>query len=63
MSHTRDITKQEWSEYQWIRVMGNQFVRGIKYTRPPEDGYEYTEVTTFGDSEQKWSRIKEIVDD
>jgi len=54
---SRHITKEEWRAYKWIRVGEARFLRGIKITQPPDDGYEYVEVTTFSDTEQKWARV------
>lgn len=60
----REITEQEWNEYEWIPVTGQLeqyenktvFLRGRKKTSPPQDGYHYEESTTLADAEQKWAR-------
>lgn len=56
----REITEQEWSEYEWICLEGYDgkpvYLRGVKRTYPPEDGYHYVESTTARDTERKWSR-------
>jgi hypothetical protein len=60
----RDITEQEWNEYEWVEVndieLGRVFLQGRKRTQPPQDGYKYIDVTKLGDSEQKWERAKTI---
>jgi len=55
-----DITPQEWSEYKWFMVdsFSDEYVRGAKKTQPPDDGYEYVDVTALGDAEQNWVRGK-----
>ena len=58
-----EITEEEWNEYNWIRVpfaSPPQFIRGARYTKPPDDGYHYVEVTTFADAEQKWIRAVKV---
>jgi hypothetical protein len=57
----RDITEKEWREYQWVEVttFGDAervFLRGVKYTQPPKDGFHYEEDTRVGDKEQRWTR-------
>lgn len=59
----RPITKEEWEQYAWVEATGfggdpdrPVFIRGIKYTEPPDDGYVYKERTRLGDSEQRWVR-------
>jgi hypothetical protein len=56
MAIIRSITKEEWRAYSWTKVGPNTFIRGIRYTLPPDDGYEYVEITSFNDDEQKWVR-------
>lgn len=59
----RDITQAEWDEYEWIEVseMGEKFfIRGLKRTQPPQDGFVYVDDTRLGDSERKWRRAKTI---
>lgn len=66
MLEWRDITESEWNEYEWTEVTTVEdrkdrvrvFIRGVKYTRPPNDGYHYEEITAYGDTEQKWVRAK-----
>lgn len=58
----RDITLEEWEQYEWTPVtlagVGTIYLRGVKRTQLPNDGYKYIESTTFGDTEQKWTRAK-----
>lgn len=61
----RDITQKEWKEYEWAEVseFGSEhpiFIKGIKKTQPPNDGYMYRECTKIGDAEQKWERLHTI---
>jgi hypothetical protein len=60
----KEITEDEWNEYEWIEVnqYGNEkfYLRGVKRTQPPQDGYHYEDVTKYGDSEQRWERAKTI---
>lgn len=59
-----EITIDEWSQFDWIQVLQNTpnyFIRGIKKTQPPNDGYKYIEITTYADSEQKWARAYELL--
>lgn len=58
-----DITEEEWQQYQWHHIGGGIYLRGVKYTQPPQDGYHYVEVTTFGDKEQKWIRARRYEED
>ncbi len=51
-----DITLEEWNQYEWLHVGGGEYIRGIKNTNPPDDGYAYTDVTTCSDAERKWAR-------
>ena len=54
---TTPITEQEWNDYEWIETEKKDvFIRGIRKTDPPDDGYHYVEITTFSDTEQKWAR-------
>ena len=66
------ITKDEWNSSHWTELTGQidfegdrkiVCIRGPKKTSPPDDGYHYIEVTTYSDSEQKWARAVEIVED
>lgn len=57
----REITKEEWEAYKWEGVRDYIYdsmiwIRGVKRTQPPDDGYEYEEVTHPVDTEQKWAR-------
>ena len=62
---TRPITKEDWEKHRWIDACAGSnasiFIRGIKKTEPPDDGYVYVDVTTLADSEQKWRRAEEVV--
>ena len=59
----REITEKEWHAYDWIEVGAGEYIRGAKYTDPPNDGFRYVDVTQFGDKEQRWERAVEIVKD
>ena len=61
MTTKREITEADWDAYDWIEVGAGQYVRGVKYTDPPNDGYRYVDVTRYGDAVQKWARAVEIV--
>ena len=57
----RPITKREWREYEWtcITEAGDEspvYLRGAKLKPPPNDEYEYDEVTRIEDTEQRWAR-------
>lgn len=51
-----DIQNWTWFHLDWLK--NPVCVRGVRITQPPDDGYEYTEITSFGDYEQKWQRGK-----
>ena len=51
-----EITKDEFNRYQWTKVGSKEFVRGVLLVDPPDDGYEYVDVTTYGDAIQRWER-------
>jgi len=63
----KPITRDDWNKIEFIEVPMDSdtdvFIRGIRQTRPPDDGYEYMEVTTLSDKEQKWARMMEYVND
>jgi hypothetical protein len=60
--HLSECTAAELDKYQIINVDNNPLAKdplvifGRKLTPPPDDGYEYSDVTTFGDDERKWER-------
>lgn len=56
--HYDDITPEEWAGWAWSPVdsFSDLYVRSYRKVEPPNDGYEYTDVTAFGDTEQKWAR-------
>jgi len=56
--HYDDITSEEWAGWAWSPVdsFSDMYCRSYKKIEPPNDGYEYVDVTTFGDTEQKWAR-------
>jgi hypothetical protein len=60
MTDTHDITKIEWNKYRWLEVEPDKFIRGIELVNPPNDGFVYVEVTTFGDAKQRWQRAQVI---
>lgn len=52
-----DITPQEWQDYCWAYdPYEDVCIRTYKRVAPPNDGYEYQEVTAIEDKEQKWIR-------
>lgn len=59
-AQTRPITEEEWCAYHWLEVeaVGDGrriFLRGLKKTSPPDDGYAYIQAPIrFGDTEEKW---------
>lgn len=64
----RQITLEEWKEYEWIDVGGGTFVRGLKVTSPPhmpDDGLKYTlrEITVYSDTERKWEWVPAMVEE
>lgn len=64
------MTDAEWDQCDWIEITSTEdakdglraFIRGVKYTQPPNDGFHYEEVTKLGDEEQKWKRAKRPLD-
>jgi hypothetical protein len=58
----RPITEQEWNEYEWLDTLEKDangtpiVIRGVRRTSPPDDGFHYSEITTFADTERKWAR-------
>lgn len=58
-----EIKLDEWNQYNWIQIDNGQCIRGIKLITPPDDGYKYLETTNYGDSEQKWTRAYELIEE
>ena len=56
----RQITLDEWDEYEWIEATsfadseGAIFLRGKRITGPPDDGLKYVEQSLLGDTETRW---------
>jgi hypothetical protein len=66
MTKYRDITREEWMQYEWIEVSTLEnlaegrkiFIRGKEITEPPGDGYVYQRVDRFNDAEYRWARCQ-----
>ena len=64
MQRTRPITEEEWCAYHWLEVEAVEdgrriFLRGLKKTTPPNDGYVYVQAPIqIGDTEEKWVRAE-----
>jgi hypothetical protein len=60
----RPITQEEWCAYYWIEVDvagdGRRiFLRGLKKTTPPGDGFAYVQAPIrCGDTEERWVRAE-----
>lgn len=60
MDETRQITLEEWDEYEWhdVTSFGIEekafFVRGVRLVDPPDDGLKYVNGTRHGDTETRW---------
>ena len=55
----RQITLNEWDEYEWVDVSpvaGDEkiFLRARHRTDPPDDGLKYVEQIRLGDGETRW---------
>lgn len=64
----RPLTQKDLDEYEWVDVsaQGDEnpiWIRGIKKTHKPNDGFIYTEDTRMGDTEKKWKRVFTYADD
>lgn len=53
-----EITPEEWAKYVWYPIdsFSDVYVRSYEKTTPPDDEYEYVDVTAMGDSKQQWVR-------
>ena len=58
VKHYDEITSEDWKQWEWAPFdnFSDLYVRTYKKTEPPNDGYEYIDVTSAGDAEQKWAR-------
>jgi hypothetical protein len=66
MTALRDISVDEWNEFDWTELgewgrSPRVFIKGARKTNPPQDGYVYKDCTRFGDAEQRWERAKTYV--
>ena len=58
----RPLTLKDIEEYEWVDVsaVGDEhpvWIRGVKKTHPPADGFVYKEVTRYKDAEMRWERV------
>lgn len=63
MPTLRDITLEEWDDYEWqdVSTFGDEtpvFIRGRKKVEEPSDGFVYIEVSRPGEAEQRWVRAQ-----
>ena len=53
-----EITQEDWDAYDWHYAGDGIYIRGVKKTDPPDDGFVYVDVTTFSSPEQIWRRAQ-----
>ena len=60
------ITRAEWDQFEWHHadIFGGpagQYVRGLRITSPPNDGFVYVrDHVKAGDTAQRWVRATEV---
>ena len=52
-----ELTAEDWREYHWIfDDIHKYYIRSYRKTYPPNDGYNYIDITSLSDVEQIWIR-------